>query len=384
MHFGSCTAHSRGRERLVAWAAMAALAACTRAALAGPEENLEERFDEARTSPTPVVKRGSWVVVPIPVSNPTVGTGLNLSVLYLHAKAEGDESPAATSGAAAMATDGGARLVGGFHDSSLYDDHLRISAFAGVGEFHLKYYGVADDPLFSRNPLPYKLEGTLAQLRGEVRIPGTEHWFGGATYQYLDATFTPDTSEIAPGFSDTPHHFRSAAFGPHVTFDSRDSNYYPRSGQRFRAGWLNYGPRWGGDFSFDKIDVFYNHYLPFGRTSVLGLRARMQDASESTPFLFLPTLDMRGFSRDRYRDNRTVSLTAEWRQMLLPRWGYAAYAETGRYAASVQALKDSRTITTVGAGIRWQATADRDLNVGLDFAVSTDDRAVFIQVGERF
>jgi hypothetical protein len=302
-------------------------------ALAGPEENLEERFDEARTSPTPVVKRGSWVVVPIPVSNPTVGTGLELAVLYLHAKVEGDESPAATSGAAAMATDGGARLVGGFHDSSLYDDHLRISAFAGVGEFHLKYYGVADDPVLSGNPLPYKVEGTLAQLRGEVRIPGTEHWFGGATYQYFDATFTADTSEIVPGFTDTPHHFRSAAFGPHITFDSRDSNYYPRSGQRFRAGWLNYGPRWGGDFSFDKIDVFYNHYLPFGRTSVLGLRARMQNAGESTPFLFLPTLDMRGFSRDRYRDNRTVSLTAEWRQMLFPRWGSAAYAASGRYAA---------------------------------------------------
>ena len=75
-------------------------------------------------------------MVPIPVSNPTVGTGLNLAVLYLHAKVEGDESPAATSGAAAMATDGGARLVGGFHDSGLYDDHFRISAFAGVGEFH--------------------------------------------------------------------------------------------------------------------------------------------------------------------------------------------------------------------------------------------------------
>jgi hypothetical protein len=41
------------------------------------------------------------------------------------------------SGAAAMATDGGARLVGGFHDSSLYDDRFRIAAFAGIGEFHL-------------------------------------------------------------------------------------------------------------------------------------------------------------------------------------------------------------------------------------------------------
>lgn len=352
--------------------------------MASPEPNIEERFDEARSRPTPVAEKGSFVVVPIPISNPTVGTGLNLSVLYLHPKAEGDQSPAATSGAAVMGTDNGARLAGAFHDSSFADDHYRLSAFGGVGKFHLKYYGVGDDSRLASNPLPYVVEGTLAQVRGEIRIPGTEHWFGGATYQYFDSTFTVERSEITPGFTDMPRAFRNAGFGPQVTFDSRDSNYFPRTGQRFRAGWLNYGERWGGDFSYDKIDVFYNHYLPFGTSSVLAVRARAQSASESTPFLFLPTLDMRGFSRDRYRDNRTVSLTAEWRQKLLPRWGYAAYAEAGRFAESVQALKDNRTITTVGAGIRWQATSDRDLNVGVDFAVSSDDRAVFIQIGERF
>jgi len=29
-------------------------------------------------------------------------------------------------------------------------------------------------------------------------------------------------------------------------------------------------------------------------------------------------------------------------------------------------------------------TAERDMNVGLDYAVSSDDRAVFIQIAERF
>ena len=103
-----------------------------------------------------------------------------------------------------------------------------------------------------------------------------------------------------------------------------------------------------------------------------------------TPFFALPTLDMRGFSADRYRAQRHGSFTAEWRHKFTPRWVMVAYAEAGRFAPSLRELADGRTIKTVGSGVRWRVTAERDMNVGVDFAVSSDDRAVFIQIAERF
>ena len=181
-----------------------------------------------------------------------------------------------------------------------------------------------------------------------------------------------------------PRNFHSAGLGPQMTYDSRDSNYYPQRGQYARVSWLNFGSRWGGDFEFDKIDAFYNHYLPLDPFSLVALRVRFQDASSGTPFFALPTLDMRGFSADRYRANDTVSFSAEWRHKFTSRWGMVAYAEAGRFAPSVRELADGRTIKTVGAGVRWRVTAERDMNVGVDFAVSSDDRAVFIQIAERF
>jgi hemolysin activation/secretion protein len=93
---------------------------------------------------------------------------------------------------------------------------------------------------------------------------------------------------------------------------------------------------------------------------------------------------MRGFSADRYRDDITLSLSAEWRYRFAPRWGMVAYAEAGRFAPSFHGLADGRTITSFGSGVRWKVTAERDMNIGLDFAVSSDDKAVFIQIGERF
>ena len=61
-----------------------------------------------------------------------------------------------------------------------------------------------------------------------------------------------------------------------------------------------------------------------------------------------------------------------------------AYAEAGRFAPTMRDLAGARTIVTLGTGLRWQATAERDMHIGIDAAFSSDDRAVFIQIGERF
>ena len=366
------------------------LAALVLAALSGParaqvDKNAEERFDEARANPTPIGGRGNWVIVPIPVANPTIGNGLQLAVLYLHPKQPGGESaPGSTSGLVALRTDKGAQVLGGFHDGSFDNDRYRLNAFAGSARFNLKFYGIGEHSPLVDHPVPYEMDGGLAQVRGGVRVPGTEHLYAGLTYQFLQSTLTFKASEISTELPDVPASFHSAALGPQVTWDSRDSNYYPTQGQHARLSWLNYGKRWGGDFEFDKVDAFYNHYLPFGTKSLLALRVRYQGASEGTPFFALPTLDMRGFSADRYRDNHTLSGTAEWRQKLTDRWGVVGYAEAGRFASSMHQLGDGRTIRTVGGGVRWRVTAERDMNIGVDYAVSSDDRAVFIQIAERF
>jgi hypothetical protein len=349
------------------------------------EQDTEERIEEARASPTPVLAKGNWVIVPIPVANPTIGTGLQLAALYLHAKRPGQEdAPGSTSGLVAVGTDRGTRVFGAFHDDSLDNDRFRLNAFVGSARFNLKFYGVGENSPLAGNPISYEMDGGLAQVRGGVRVAGTDHLYAGLTYQYLHSTLTFKTSEVVPGLPDVPASFDSAALGPQLTWDSRDSNYYPTRGQYARVSWLNYGKRWGGDFEFDKFDTFYNHYLPLAVDSLLALRARHQAASDGTPFFALPTLDMRGFSIDRYRDNHTLSLTAEWRHKFTERWGMVAYAEAGRFASTFKQLSDGRTIKTVGGGIRWRVTQERDMNIGLDYAVSSDDRALFIQIAERF
>lgn len=377
-----------GRKRLrrVRPAALAvALVVQLGTALAGIEQNVEDRFAEAQAQPVSAAQWGSWVFVPIPVANPTIGNGLQVAALYLHPKtSQNPKAPSNTSGIGAMVTDGGSRLIGAFHDGSYADDRYRIGAFAGKGKFELTFYGIGDAGSNAAQPHPYEMKGTVAQVRGAAKLPGTEAWFVGLTYLYVDATLTVLTSQIVPPLPDLPLPLRNAGLGLNLTYDSRDSNYYPTQGQYFVASGMKFSSSWGGDSSFDKGDVVYNAYLPMSSSSVVALRIRLQATSDDTPFYQLATLDMRGFSRDRYRDNYSLSAAAEWRHRLAPRWGMAAFVEAGQVAPDPGALGSGRTITSYGGGIRWRASADRDLNVGVDVAISTDDRAVFIQIGERF
>ena len=44
----------------------------------------------------------------------------------------------------------------------------------------------------------------------------------------------------------------------------------------------------------------------------------------------------------------------------------------------------SETITSYGAGVRWQVSKDKKLNLGIDVGYSDDESAVYVQVGEKF
>ena len=64
----------------------------------------EENFPEARDISDSKDNSGSWVPVPIPISNPTLGTGLQAVLLYLHPTEDDQDNLNRTSGIGVMRT----------------------------------------------------------------------------------------------------------------------------------------------------------------------------------------------------------------------------------------------------------------------------------------
>ena len=65
-------------------------------------------------------------------------------------------------------------------------------------------------------------------------------------------------------------------------------------------------------------------------------------------------------------------------------WGVIGFFEAGLYGDDAGSLTDNPTVTSYGAGIRYQVTKDKKLNLGIDVAFSSDETSYDIQVGEAF
>ena len=350
---------------------------------ASTEESVNEIIGDSQLSEALASKTGQWVLAPMPVSNPTVGSGLQAVLLYLHPK-NNESSYNTTTGLVGLYTDTSSWFTGLFHDNSLLQDKIRFTGFIGQGKFNLRFYGIGDAPAIGDQSYPYQFEVFVTSLKVLGRIPSTGHWFGGLQYLYIDSTTTIETSNLLPGLPNISSTLKTAGLGPLITFDTRDNNYYPTRGQWIEAKWLNYDEGWGGDNAYSKTTLFANYYQPAVDSLTVAYRMRLQSSAGDVPYFDLPTLQMGGFSRGRYRDDTTLSLHAEGRYKFKPRWGVIGFYETGWYNNSVSEIFDGRRIKSFGAGVRWQVTKEQPMHLGIDAAFSTDDQAIYVQVGERF
>jgi outer membrane protein assembly factor BamA len=264
------------------------------------------------------------------------------------------------------------------------NDRLRFEAAVGTGNFNLQYYGVGSDSIFAEYPVGYNIKPKIAMLQFLVRPVVDSNWFLGARYLYTSGEILFKLSEFWDLLPDVGGTLTTSGLGAVVSFDSRNDTLYPTAGQYFEAAYSRDDSAWGSDFEFDKLSTFYNHYFDLTDEVTLALRGYLSSVDGNVPFYMLPTLNMRGFATGRYRDEAAVSGHLEWRHKFHSRWGYVVFAEFGSTGNSVSKAFDSKPVKTFGAGIRWQAVASQKLNLGIDFAVSDDDKAVHVQVGERF
>lgn len=348
------------------------------------EDDVIEQTDNAHEIQALGLKpEGTWLPVPIPVSNPTIGSGLQAALLYLHPKENAEsDAPNATSGIMGMYTNTETWLAGAFHDGNLRNDLYRYRIMVGTGEFNLDYFGVSSDSVLQDNPIAYSLATDLVFSQFLRRFPGSEDWYIGFRYMLIDSNVAFD--EIFPGAPPISDDMTTSSLGLMTAYDSRDDNYYPTEGTNFEFVWMKDSDTWGSDFDFNKFDTQYNRYLGLSTKDVLALRLVYSRASEDTPFYLLPSLKMRGFPNGQYKSDNSLSAHIEWRHKYTPRWGFILFSEAGSAEASSNDLFKDDIITSYGAGVRWQVTKDKKLNLGVDVGYSDDDSAVYVQVGEKF
>jgi hypothetical protein len=347
---------------------------------------IDEKIDELTTDSKEVGKsfkrEPRVVVVPIPISNPTIGTGLAVTALYLHPqKKEGSEVPITTTGVVGLYTDSESWLTGIFHDGFYAEDRYRVRGVLGYGDFKLKFYGIGNNSIFRDNPINYQARTTAFMPRVLFKLPSNK-WFLGPHYSYLNLDYVFDFSGLLPGLPKRKDSSITAGMGLVAVYDSRDNNLWPREGTWFEMTATNYSENFGGDFDYNKLKLKFAQYFPLAETIIFAYRLDGQFIGGNAPFYDLSQMHLRGFPMGRYVDDSAVSGQVEGRWNFYKRWSVVLFGGAGRIGEGFKDLGSSPNLYAGGAGIRYRIKEKEKLNIGLDVTYGDGNVEFYVVVGD--
>ena len=326
------------------------------------------------------------VVAPIPISNPTVGSGLAVVLMpFYHL---GADSPLSNTALAAGVTSSGTWGVGAAQSTRLRGDKLRLDGFLGYVDLRYRFYGAGADAGTDGTSVPV-VQKALA-FAPELLLQVAKRTFVGVRYRGVRVETALESGTLPPAIAAVlPNSITivSSGFGPKATLDTRDNDMTPSSGALVELRTNFADEAFGSDFDYQTYELSGNTYRRVG-PGVLALRGLACQVSGSTPLfdlcLYGSSGDLRGYEAGRYRDRTMLVAQAEYRFPLAGRFGAVVFAGTGKVARSFDDLGEEPYLPSVGAGVRWLASEKARVNLSVDVARGRDATSVYVYVKESY
>jgi Omp85 superfamily domain len=299
------------------------------------------------------------------MGNVTSGSGFSLGPGYRHAGMFGGHADFSTFAAAS------------FKKYWMIDARLQMPRLAnnraGVEVYGRRYdfpeegfYGLGPDSL-RENEVIYGLASTVFGASGTYRPTPWLNIGGGV--EHFSPTIRAETGvgEILSIFD--PSQLPGALAQPEIVryqasvdVNTRQPRGNPRRGGRYALTYQRFDDSTGGRFSFDRVEVDLQQYIPLLRDRrVLALHALVStsqaDAGAEVPFYLQRTLggpdDLRGFKYLRFRDRNLLLLQAEYRWEIFTAMDGAIFYDAGKVAARREDLDLNDLESDYGIGFRF-------------------------------
>jgi hypothetical protein len=350
---------------------------------------------------------GNWLLehkgflpVPVIVTEPAVGYGAGLGVLFFHESLEekiarlqkeaeqesageklGRLAPPSISGVMGMKTENGTWALGGFHFGSWKKDSIRYTGGLAKVSINIKYYGRTEDsPL--KNGVEYNMEGVGILQEVMFRVADSDVFIGGRA-TYFDAKSKFDLSQIPTDVDSWELDFRNLGVGLVFEYDSRDNIFTPNRGTNTEFAFMFYNGR--GLLSttreYQISDLTNRSYWEALPGLILGWRLEANLSTGSVPFYALPYINLRGIPVNRYQGSHVLQTELEARYQITDRWSVVPFAGIGATTDSLSDLGNSEGKVAGGIGFRYLIARALRLQSGVDVARGPEDWAIYFTVG---
>jgi hypothetical protein len=325
--------------------------------------------------------RGSFVVAPIPLSNPTIGSGLILGAGYLFTIDEG--SNPSSVGIGGFRTDNGSRGVGGGISLSFGDKRWSLGLVGGSADVVYDFYGTGSLPL----PAPIRLRQSVDLVRLNAGYGLTPKLTLGVEVAYGESTVALDNTGAAEDIPDLGIRLGLFKVGPTLSWDTRDNTIYPTDGTHVSFKAL-YGDVVSGiERDYWKGILLTDFYRRGPWDTVIAGRLAACRAGDTAPFYDLCALGgtdaFRGYPVGQYLDTGLASGQIALRGTFGRRFGYTVFAGVAALGPDFGDLGPARVAG--GAGVRYRLSRKFPLDLSVDVAFNQDSEALtYIYVGQRF
>ena len=332
------------------------------------------------------VQRGDFVAVPIPISNPTLDTGLVAGAAYFYAQTEEQAAaqPASLTAAAAMYTSNDSRAFAVVQQNYWREDRWRFTGAIGGADLRLSL--LTPDPQSGGISADWRIDGSFLLARLSRRLAGD--WYGGLLARIIDADQSIETgsqlTEPEPGNFDTESSVRSSGLGVTFEFDTRDMPTNPYSGRYLTAQAVFNDENLGSNRTYQSYSANYRAYHDIGESLVIAWEIQGCKRGGTSPLWDACRVDLRGFAATDFLGKGSASGQVEARWRLSRRWGLVGFGGAGYIDDSFSGLKDHEPLPSYGAGVRFMVLPAKRFIMRLDLAWSEDDEAIHFSVGESF
>jgi Omp85 superfamily domain len=333
------------------------------------------------------VLRGSFVVAPLPISSPAIGSGLVPILGYIFPFSRNDKiSPPSVIGVAGLVTNNGSRgfVVGG--QLYLKENTYRITSGFARGNINYDIYGTG---VFVGRKLPLNQTGQ-AFFAEFLRRIGWK-FFTGPRF-ITGRSFLTVRLNSAGNFPIPPNiglNTNLTAIGAKLTRDTSPNRFYPTSGSFFNFTSDFFSQTLGSKYSFQSYKTTFSEYWSLNKAQVLAYNAYFCGTGGSPPFygncIYGTDNQLRGYIAGHYFTRYALATQLEYRRVLPKRFGFVVFGGIGGTIPGGTQLYGSRKfLPSGGGGLRFTLSQKYHVNLRADIAQGRDGHTFGMGVGEAF